>query len=214
MKTSIAVAAFVAAAIGIGAVLPVLAQDTPAPTPVASKSDRGPGPMGKMGKMDDRGPGRGGLLMLGCAPDAAERLDVTFVRIQHRLDLTVDQQKLFDAFRTKALTSQTSFANACKTAMPAVNDAKPDLLAQIKSGMTIDQARLTAMTAVLPDFEAFYASLTDAQKAKLLPHQGMGKGFGKGGMDGGRHDQRGGMDRQPAPDASDAPDAPPDAPSP
>jgi len=212
MKTSIAVAAFVAGAIGLGAVLPVLAQDTPAPTPVAAKSDRGPGPMGKM---DDRGPGRGGLLMLGCAQDAAERLDVTFVRIQHRLDLTADQQKLFDTFRTKALTSQTSFADACKTAMPAVNDAKPDLLAQIKSGMSIDQARLTAMTAVLPDFEAFYASLTDAQKAKLLPHQGMGKGFGKGGMDGGRHDQRGGMDRQPAPDASDAPaDAPPNAPTP
>ena len=214
MKTSIAVAAFVAAAIGIGAVLPVLAQDTPAPTPVAAKSDRGPGAMGKMGKMgkmDDRGPGRGGLLMLGCAPDAAERLDVTFVRIQHRLDLTADQQKLFDTFRTKALTSQTSFADACKTAMPAVNDAKPDLLAQIKSGMSIDQARLTAMTAVLPDFEAFYASLTDAQKAKLLPHQGMGKGFGKGGMDGGRHDRRGGMDRQPAPDA---PEAPADAPTP
>ena len=70
--------------------------------------------------------------------------------------------------------------------MPAANDAEPDLIAEIKSRLSVDQARLTAMTAVLPDFEAFYASLTGSQKARLLAHQGIGKGFGKGGMDGDR----------------------------
>ena len=213
MKTSVAIAALVATAIGFGAVLPTLAQDAapPAPPSASAPTDQGTAPADKTrhrdfgnrykgNGMDDRGIGRGGLIALACSPNAAEELDVAFVRAQHRLELTADQQKLFDAFRTKALTTQTSFADACKTAMPAANADKPDILARMKAGLAVDQARLTAMNEVLPDFEALFNSLTDTQKANLLPHRGFGKGPGMDrGLDGGRQGNRGGMERAPDP---------------
>jgi hypothetical protein len=62
-------------------------------------------------------------------------------------------------------------------------DAKPDLLTRLKTGLAVEQARLEAVTAILPDFEAFYASLTDAQKADLMPRRML------------RHDDRGGQQR-------------------
>ena len=52
----------------------------------------------------------------------------------------------------------------------------------MKAGLAIEQARLTALGDVLPDFEALFNSLTDAQKASLLPHHGMGRGMGRWGQ--------------------------------
>ena len=54
--------------------------------------------------------------------------------------------------------------------------------------LKLEEARVAALTAVLPDFEAFYASLTDQQKADLMPRMGRGDredGPGRDGM--GRH---------------------------
>ena len=45
------------------------------------------------------------------------------------------------------------------------------MLERLKSGLKLDEARLTAMNAVLPDLEAFYSSLTDEQKASLSPRR-------------------------------------------
>jgi hypothetical protein len=193
VKHAIALAALVATTIGFTTVLPAVAQDQP--TQVANNSDR------EIHRMVNRdgGMGRGGgVLGLVCSDRGAEALEIAFVHMSHNLDLTAEQTSLFDAFKTKALTTQTSFADACKAAMPDQSaDAKPDLLLRLKTGIAVDEARLTALNAVLPDFEAFYASLTDAQKASLMPgaDHGMGRGDNQG-------DDRGGpgrMFRLPAP---------------
>jgi hypothetical protein len=198
VKHSVALAALVATSISLVA-LPGFAQDQT--TPVAQKADR---EVHRMIMRDGPGPGRGhGILGLVCSDDGAEALEIAFVRLTHRLDLTADQQSLFDTFKTKALTTQTSFADDCQAAMPdRTADTRPDLLDRLKTGLAVDQARLTAMTAILPDFEAFFASLTDAQKADLMPPR-MGDGDGHGDhMGRGQGDDRHGPGRilrMPAP---------------
>jgi hypothetical protein len=184
VKHSIALAALVATTIGFTTVLPAIAQDQP--TQVANNSGR---EVHRMVNRDGGGMGRGaGILGLVCSDRGAEALEIAFVRMSHNLDLTAEQTPLFDTFKTKALTTQTSFADACKAAMPDKSaDAKPDLLERLKAGVAVDEARLAAITAVLPDFEAFYGSLTDAQKANLMPghdrgdDRGMGRGDDRGG---------------------------------
>lgn len=189
MKHSIALAALVVTSISLAA-LPVTAQDQT--TPVAQKSDR------EVHRSINRdgGPGRGGpmggagILGLVCAPQGAEALEIAFVRLSHNVELTAEQQTLFDAFKTKALTTQTSFADECQAALPDRTAAtKPDLLERLKSGLAVEEARLTAMTAILPDFEAFYGSLTDEQKANLMPRMG-NRDNGRGD-----HDDRNGPGR-------------------
>lgn len=202
MKHSVALAALVVTSLSLVA-LPTFAQDTTTTSPAVQKADR------QIHRMVNRdaGPGRGagGILGLACSEHGAEALEIAFVRWSHRLDLTAEQQPLFDALKTKALTTQTSFADQCQAAMPdRAADAKPDLLEGLKARLAIEEAKLTAMNALLPDFEVFYASLTDAQKADLTPRgwhdNGPGDRMGRG--DG--HD-RGGfgrMYRMPAPGRS------------
>ena len=182
MKSSIAIVALVVTSIGLGAALPAVAQDATA-TPVAAQSDKGPGPgmhrmlrgdgMGRPGGMmrpGGMGGGAGGLIALACSDKGAEALDVALLHLSYRLQLTDAQKPLFDTFRTKALTTETSFADTCKASRPDTTaDARPDMLARLKAGLAIDQARLTALNTVLPDFETLYDSLTDAQKQSITP---------------------------------------------
>jgi len=196
LKSSIAIAALVVASIGLA--VPVIAQSAPAssdgaqiglsldsssappdapPPDVATAPDSAPGNGGAhhMHMMAGRMMGPGALLALACSPQGAETLDVALLRLSYRLDLTADQKPLFDTFREKALTTQTSFADTCKADRPATTaGAKPDFLNRLKSRLTLEQARLTAMNDVLPSFEALYSALTDTQKAALMPHDGMG----------------------------------------
>ncbi len=69
------------------------------------------GPQLDFGK--DGRDGKFRMAALGCGPNAADRLEDRFDRIADRLNLTPDQEKLFDAFRTASLTAQTEFADAC-----------------------------------------------------------------------------------------------------
>lgn len=185
MKHSVALAALVVTSISLMA-LPIAAQDQT--VPVAQKADR------EIHRtvMRDGGMGRGGgFLGLVCSDRGAEALEIAFVRLSHRLELTAEQQPLFDTLKTKALTTQTSFADQCQAAMPDRSaDARPDLLEGLKARLAVEEAQLTAMNAILPDFEAFYASLTDAQKADMLPPRmgmdgnGPGDRMGRGDHDG------------------------------
>jgi hypothetical protein len=163
MKTSTAaLAALLAAAIGTTSFVSVAAAQDAAVK--IEKSDFEPGSM-RMG--------RGGFtpwLNLVCSPKGAEELEIALVRLDHRLTLTDAQKPLYDAFRTSALTAQTGFADKCAAARPAKDAAaKPDLIDALKTRLDLDAARLEALNTVLPDFEKFYDSLTDAQKADLLP---------------------------------------------
>ncbi len=171
MKTKLAIAALVATTLGVGS-LSAFAQDAGSTTPAAN----GLRPMhGMMNGPAGHGRGMAGrdLLDLTCAPRGVERLDVVFTRLSHRLDLTAEQRPLFDKLRETALTEATRFADTCEASMPARDAAsKPDLLGRMKAGITIEEARLAALKAVLPAFEAFYNSLTDAQKAQLIFRDG------------------------------------------
>ncbi|MEO6395051.1 MAG: Spy/CpxP family protein refolding chaperone [Devosia sp.] len=167
MKMS-AIAALLAAAIGTTSFVPAaFAQQSDDVTieTVHFRPDR-------MVRIERDSPGE--LLDLVCSDNGAERLEIAFVRLSHRLDITTTQQPLFDALKATALTAQTSFADTCTAARPAKDGtAAPDLVDRMKTRIAIDTARLEALNAVLPDFEAFYASLTDAQKALLMPeHEG------------------------------------------
>lgn len=193
MKSSIALAALVVASLGLGAIAPTLAANTsssttPTATAAPAKPDTNRPMRHRMGESPGPAFGRTEMfLSVVCSDKGAAFLDKAFTRTAMRLDLTADQTKLFDALKTTALTTQTNFSDTCATARPAASaDAEPDLLVQMKTRLTIEQARVTALTAVLPDFETFYASLTDDQKAKLMPPDradmgGMGMGMGKGG---------------------------------
>ena len=202
MKTPLAIAALVVATVTVSA-LPAFAQDAaanpPPPAAPAAQHDNGHGPgkgMGPMGRGMRNGPFP--MLALACSDKGPAALDKMFDRTDKRLDLSTDQQKLFEAFKAKALTAETDFSDACQAARPDRSaEKRPDLLTRMKAGLAIDQARLTAMNSVLPEFEAFYNSLTDQQKHDLLPRHG---GMGPGG--------RGGMDRNGGPDHDGPPPAP------
>ena len=141
----------------------------------------------------ERGGMRGGMLQLVCSDEGAERLEHMFVTISHRLDLTAEQTPLFDALKTAALTAQTGFADTCAAQLPAAGQTAdlPNLVERVQTGIKVDEARIAALTGVLPSLEAFYNSLTDDQKAKLdVPGEmrrehigdrqgGPGKGFGQ-----------------------------------
>lgn len=126
--------------------------------------------------------GRFQFTQFTCAPRAAERMERRFDRLAERLKLTTEQQALYDAFMTSALTAQTDLADKCADLRPAraaraeraERAERPDLVERMEARLKVDEARLAAMNAVLPDFKAFYASLSDEQKADLFPS---GRGF-------------------------------------
>jgi hypothetical protein len=127
--------------------------------------------------------GRFGLMALACSPNGPTVLQKVLDRTDKRLQLSTDQEALFGTFRTKALADETTFADACKANLPDRSSGRPDMLTQLKSGLAVDQARLTALNDVLPSFEALYNSLSDQQKQNLLPHRGQwGNGKGRAPM--------------------------------
>lgn len=144
---------------------------------------------------------RGGIAGLICSTDGATQLETRLADLATQLKLTTEQQTLFDAYKTAALSTQTIFADACAKLQPAA-DAKPttppDALTVLKDRQARQTAELAALNAVLPSFEALYNSLDDTQKAALMPlasHFGPGDHGPRGddrGDRAGRHDDRGG----------------------
>lgn len=150
---------------------------------------------------------RGGIAGLICSTDGATQLETRLADLATRLKLTTEQQTLFDAYKTAALSAQTTFADTCANLQPAA-DARPatppDALTMLKNRQARQTAQLDALNAVLPSFEALYNSLDDTQKAALAPLAGL---FGRGDRAGrdddrdddhnrgrkGRHDGRHGM---------------------
>ena len=162
----------------------------PAAPSVAQPDDNGGmradgGPRGKRpGEHRDAGQ-RSGIAGVICSTDGATQLETPLADIATpKLAPTAEQQPLFDAYRTAALTAQTSFAESCAKLQPATATpaTPPDALTQLKNRQARETARLDALNAVLPSFEALYNSLTDAQKAVLQPLVGPHRGD---------HDRRG-----------------------
>jgi hypothetical protein len=159
------------------------------------RDDRRGGPRGE----------RGGIAGLTCSTDGASQLETRLADLATQLKLTTEQQALFDAYKTAALSAQTTFADTCAKVQPvdAKPAARPDALTVLKDRHSRQTAGLDALNAVLPSFEALYNSLDDTQKAALLPLVGPHFGPGDHGPRGddrgdraGRHDDRDGDDNR------------------
>lgn len=180
-------AAMIVAMLGLGAMAPAaLAQDQgpqAGPSGAAHQeqgfrahNQDGPRLGGKRGGM------RGGLLQFVCAERGAERLEHMFVAISYRIDLTAEQAPLFEALKTAALAAQTGFADDCAAVRPAARAtaAMPNLVERLHTRVKLGEARIAALSGVLPSLEAFYSSLSDEQQAKLDVRPGKGREhFGK-----------------------------------
>jgi hypothetical protein len=190
--TTTAIVALMTATIGLSAIAPTFAQDA-APTQV--QADNGPG---FHLRRDNQGPGQMGGQRGGDFLNFArggEAIEIALVRLSHRIELTAEQQALFDTLKTTALSAAADFATATEGLRPQGGPAAPvegetatatapDLSERLENRIAVETAHLAALEAVQPAATAFFDSLTDEQKAQLTPerHERNGMpGFGKGG---------------------------------
>lgn len=122
---------------------------------------------GALGMRGPNGIAQGGLVHFVCSANGAPRVEIALNNLSDRLTLDADQATLFDAFKTSALTAQTAYADACQTPVATAGTLDPVELMQLH--VTNDTANIAAIESVLPSLEAFYNSLSDAQKANLAP---------------------------------------------
>jgi len=146
--------------------------------------------MHEMGGPHGPGPRGFGLLNFG----SAEAMEIAFVRLSYAIDMNEDQQALFDTLKSDALAAQAAFDTATEDLRfdPTSGQERPDMVEIFNNRIAIESARLDAMRAIQPSFEAFFNSLTDEQKAELGPRRMQ---FERPGTPGG-------------PDAPEAPEAP------
>jgi len=198
-RTTTTIAALLVATIATGAVVPAIAQNTASnDRPQAQQQRGGDGDGYRMrrdgqgnrmqmaNRMQMRRGGAGQILALVCSEKGADRLEHMLLNIEQRTDPTAEQQALFDTFEASAIQAQADFAAACASARPDPEQAETtDLVDQIGARLEIQQAHLDAMSTVLPDFEAFYDSLSDEQKQAMQPRRNADNA---GGQRGGKHD--------------------------
>lgn len=177
--------AVVAAALGLGAVAPAMAQPTPpAPESAASQPEAGHGfrPHGE----GPRQRGGEGFLDFG---RGAEAVEVALVKLSHRIDLTTEQQGLLETLKTSALSAAEDFATATEGLRPTppaegAEKVMPSVAERLENRIAIEKAHVAALEAVQPAVVAFFDSLTDEQKAELAPQRGE-RGPGPRGQHGG-----------------------------
>lgn len=172
--TATALVALMTTTIGLTSMAPSFAQDT-APAAQEEQSFR-----------QHLGPRDGGLAGFFGFERGAEAVEIAFVRLSHAIELTAEQQPLFDAFRTAALSAATELEaslDELRPAAPAEGVVAPaiDFADRIDNRIAVETARLAALEAVRPAAVAFFDSLTDEQKTQLMPRHPEGPGFGKGG---------------------------------
>ena len=197
MKTlhSTAIIALMTAALGFSAVAPAFAQ-TAAPTaPAAQEQAPGKGDMSRLRQHDgqrqggQRGPG--GFLGF---ERGAEGIEIALVHLSHAIEMTTEQRALFETFKTDALAAAETFSTAVEGLRPAAPAAgqtaeRPDISDMVQNRIAMQSAQLAALESIEPSMTAFFDSLTDEQKADLMPQRGDRAGMGKGPMGkGGQHD--------------------------
>ena len=200
--TTSAIVALMAATIGLSAIAPTYAQDA---APAQEQAFRQGGPGFHLRQGDHGGPGRGGLIdFLG--GNATETVEIALVRLSHAIEMTAEQQALFDTLKTDALAAAETFSTAVEGLRPAApaegqTAERPEFSEMLENRIAFETAHLAALEAVQPAATAFFDSLTDEQKASLTPERERGgmPGFGKGGP---RHQgQQQGGPAVPAPEA-------------
>ncbi|KQX39990.1 hypothetical protein ASD04_04895 [Devosia sp. Root436] len=203
--TTTAIVALMTASFGLSAIAPSYAQDAAAPAQEQAFRHGGPGI--HLHQDDHGGPDRGGLAnFLG---GNTESVEIALVRLSHAIEMTSEQQALFDTLKTDALAAAETFTTATEDLRPAAPQGddvaeRPEFSAMLANRIAFETAHLAALEAVQPAATAFFDSLTAEQLAQLTPQHpdrdGM-PGFGKGGPR--HHGQQQGGPADPAP--ADAP---------
>jgi hypothetical protein len=184
--TTTAIVALMTAAIGLTAIAPTYAQDA-APPPTQEQAFRHGGP-GLHLRQD--GPGRGGFLDFFGRGDSTEAVEIALVRLSHAIEMTAEQQALFDTLKTDAIAAAETFSTAVEGLRPAApvegqTAERPEFSEMLDNRIAFETAHLAALEAVQPALTAFFDSLTDEQKADLMPQRPDRNGgpgmFGKGG---------------------------------
>lgn len=177
--TTTAIVALMTATLGLTAIAPTYAQETQAPAAPAPAQEqvqgKGPGLNFRHHNQGPRQDGGGFRDLLGFER-GTEAVEIALVRLSHAVELTAEQQPLFDTFKTDALAAAETFSTAVEGLRPAAPEAgqtveRPDFSQRLENRIAIETARLAALQAIQPAATAFFDSLTDAQKADLTPQR-------------------------------------------
>jgi len=187
--------AYAAAFAVLGAVLtaPVLAQPAqpgpgaapgagPSTGPSTPPADRGPGGGRGWGPGMMMGPGmmgwgRGGFAGM-CNPQGAGLAEWRMERIERLIKPNDAQRAKLNDLRAASTKAAESIAAACPREFPAGASARMELMEKRLEAM------LAAIKTVRPAFDAFYATLSDEQKARI--NTAGPRGWGWHGWRGGR----------------------------
>lgn len=138
--------------VGMVAVVPSHGQMGPGGGPgMSSGMMMGPGMMGG---------GRGGRAGM-CNPRAAGMAEWRMDRIERLIKPTEAQRTALEGLRTASAKAAETIAAACPKEFPAGASARMEAMEKRMETM------LAAIKTVRPAFDAFYATLTDAQKKQL-----------------------------------------------
>ena len=211
MKTisTTAIVALMTVSVGLAAAAPAMAQQAQPGFQQHMQHQGGDADNhGDTMRPDRDGAGLGGLLAFG---RDSQRLEIALVRLTHAIDLTDEQKTLLDSFKTAALAAQADFTKVIEANRPEAPAAgttpaqHPDIVASLDQRIALEKAHVAALTAVQPSFQAFITSLTDAQKAQLMPQHEQ-----RSGWQGQRHQgPMGQHGKRPMAGQIDAPGAPP-----
>lgn len=166
MKPLLAAVASVAVA-GLVLTTPAFAQQ-PTPGVGGPPAERGPGygpgPRGYgWGPGMMMGPGMMGWSGMSgmCNPRAAGLAEWRIGRIEQLVKPTEAQRTALNDLRTASTKAAETIAAACPREFPASASARMELMEKRLESM------LTAIKTVRPAFDAFYATLSDEQKARI-----------------------------------------------
>ena len=110
------------------------------------------------------GPGMMGRGMMGagmCNPRAAGLAEWRVQVIERRVKPTDAQRASFDELKAASVKAAATIASACPREFPETSTARLELMEKRLDAM------LQAVKIVRPAFDAFYATLTNDQKAAL-----------------------------------------------
>lgn len=162
-----------------------------------------------------------GMMGAACRGNPAEMADLMLVRLEYKVKPTDAQKSAFDSLKSAARTAAAKLQAGCpvrpeRTAegTPPPRKAPTERLAMMETSLA---AQLNAIRTVRPAADAFYATLSDMQKAAFTMGEGRRGGWrhrdGEHGEYGGRGERgergEGGMgrrgDRETAPPSGNEP---------
>lgn len=126
----------------------------------ANAQPSGPGGMMGPGMMGPGMMGPGGFGRM-CGPRAAGFAEWRVERMERVLKLTDEQRAKFDEFRTASNKAAETMRSNCPDEVPATMPGRMEAMEKRMDAM------LQAIRTVRPSLDAFYATLTDEQKAQL-----------------------------------------------